>query len=116
MDLISRGRRPFCAPMKTILLTALIFSLSLHRSFAQDAEEHPIAKAVAAKLTNPKKKFTMIVKATVKDGEAEKFIAAFAEAIEPTKKEDGCSRYELNRIEGEKNTFVVYERWGVWKS
>jgi len=52
------------------------------------------------------------VKATVKEGEAAKFIAAFAEAIEPTRKEDGCSRYELNQINGEANSFVVYERWG----
>jgi quinol monooxygenase YgiN len=66
---------------------------------------------VAAKLTNPKKKFTLIVRATVKEGEAAKFIAAFAEAIPPTRKEDGCSRYELNQINGEANTFVVYERW-----
>jgi quinol monooxygenase YgiN len=74
-------------------------------------EEHPLAKAVAAKLTNPNKKFTIILKATVKEGEAEKFVAAFAEAIEPTRKESGCSRYELNQINGEANSFVVYERW-----
>ena len=80
-------------------------------AFCQEPE-HPIAKAVAAKLTNPKNKFTLIVKATVKEGEAGKFIAAFAEAIPPTRKEDGCSRYELNQTNGEANTFVVYERWG----
>ncbi len=95
--------------MKTILLvTLLLLPLS---SFAQDAEEHPIAKAVAAKLTKPKQRFTMIAKLTVKDGEAEKFIAAFAEAVELVRKEPGCARYELNQINGEKNSFVVYERW-----
>jgi len=95
--------------MKTILVAALLL-LPLS-SFAQDTEEHPIAKAVAAKLTNPKQRFTMIVKLTVKDGEAEKFIAAFAEAVESVRKEAGCARYELNQINGEKNAFVVYERW-----
>jgi quinol monooxygenase YgiN len=97
--------------MKTILLAALLFAFSSPVTFAQDPE-HPLAKAVAAKLKNPKKRFTVIVKATVKEGEAEKFIAAFAEAVEPTRKEDGCSRYDLNQIDGEANTFVIYERWG----
>lgn len=96
--------------MKTILLAALLL-LPLS-SFAQDAEEHPFVKIVADKLTNPKKRFTLIVKVSVKDGEAEKFIAAFAEAVEPTRKEDGCSRYELSQLNSEKNVFVVYERWG----
>ena len=96
--------------MKTILL-AVILLLPLS-SFAQDAEEHPFVKTVADKLTNPKKRFTLIVRATVKEGEAEKFIAAFAEAVEPTRKEDGCSRYELSQLNGDKNVFVVYERWG----
>ncbi len=95
--------------MKTILLAASL--LLPFSTFAQDAAEHPIAKAVAAKLTNPKKKFTMIAKLTVKDGEAEKFIAAFAEAVEPVRKEEGCARYEVNQVNGEKNSFVVYERW-----
>ena len=66
--------------MRTILLAAL-FLLPLS-SFAQDAEEHPIARAVAAKLTKPGQRFTMIAKLTVKEGEAEKFIAAFAEAVD----------------------------------
>jgi len=95
--------------MKTILLAAL-FLLPLS-SFAQDAGDHPIAQAVAAKLTKPKQRFTMIAKLTVKEGEAEKFIAAFAEAVEPVRKEPGCARYELNQVNGEKNAFVVYERW-----
>lgn len=95
--------------MKTLLLTAL---LALTPAvFAQEDAEHPILKEVASKLENPKKKFTMIVRLTVKDGEAEKFVAAFAGAVEPTRKEDGCSRYELNQVAGEKNTFVIYERW-----
>lgn len=96
--------------MKTILLAALLL-LPLS-SFGQGAEDHPFVKTIAAKLAKPNKKFTLIVKVTVKDGEAEKFIAAFAEAVEPTRKEDGCSRYELSQLNGEKNIFVIYERWG----
>lgn len=96
--------------MKTILLAALLFAFTSPLTHAQE-EEHPFAKAIAAKLENPKKKFTLMVRATVKEGQAEKFIAAFAEAIEPTRKEQGCSRYELNQINGETNSFVVYERW-----
>jgi quinol monooxygenase YgiN len=96
--------------MKITLLTAILLFSGITGLRAQE-EEHPIAKAVAAKLTNPKKKFTLIVRATVKEGEGAKFIAAFAEAIPPTRKEDGCSRYELNQINGEANAFVVYERW-----
>jgi quinol monooxygenase YgiN len=95
--------------MRTILLAAL---LALNCStFAQEAAEHPFVKEIASKLSDPKKKFTLLVRLTVKDGEAEKFIAAFAEAVEPTRKEDGCSRYELNQIAGEKSAFVIYERW-----
>ncbi len=95
--------------MKTILLAAW---LALNAStFAQEAAEHPFVKEVASKLSDPKKKFTLLVRVTVKDGDAEKFIAAFAEAVEPTRREDGCSRYELNQIAGEKNSFVIYERW-----
>jgi quinol monooxygenase YgiN len=95
--------------MKTILLAALLALTSF--TFAQEAAEHPFVKEIASKLSDPKKKFTLLVRVTVKDGEAEKFIAAFAEAVEPTRKEDGCSRYELNQIAGEKNAFVIYERW-----
>jgi quinol monooxygenase YgiN len=95
--------------MKTILLAALLAFVP--STFAQDVPEHPFVKEIASKLSDPKKKFTLIVRITVKDGEAEKFIAAFAEAVEPTRKEDGCSRYELNQVAGEKNVFVIYERW-----
>ena len=91
-------------PMKTILLAALVLALSKPVTIAQ-APEHPFVKAIGEKLTNPKKRFTLIVKVTVKEGEAEKFIAAFAEAVELTRKEDGCSRYELNQMNGT-NTFV----------
>jgi quinol monooxygenase YgiN len=95
--------------MKTILLAALLALTSF--TFAQEAAEHPFVKEIASKLSDPKKKFTLLVRVTVRDGEAEKFIAAFAEAVEPTRKEDGCSRYELNQIAGETNAFVIYERW-----
>jgi quinol monooxygenase YgiN len=92
----------------TLIAVALLFCGTCG---VRAEEEHPFAKAIAAKLTNPAKKFTLIIRATVKEGQAEKFIAAFAEAIEPTRKESGCSRYELSQINGEANSFVVYERW-----
>ena len=97
--------------MKAFILCSLLFcSAALLR--AQDAAaENPILKEVASKLTAPKKKFSMLVRATVKDGEADKFIAAFAAAIPPTRAEEGCQRYELHRVAGEKLAFVVQERW-----
>jgi quinol monooxygenase YgiN len=96
--------------MKTILLAALLaFSITLLP--AQEAPENPILKEVSSKLTHPNKKFSVLIQATVKEGETEKFIAAFAAAIAPTRAEEGCARYELNRIAGENFSFVVHEQW-----
>lgn len=97
--------------MRTILFAALLaFSATLLP--AQDAAaENPILKEVSSKLTNPKRKFTLLIQATVKEGQTEKFIAAFAAAIEPSRAEEGCQRYELGKVAGENFSFVVHERW-----
>lgn len=101
--------------MKSALLAAVLAALTVFSATllsAQDtAAENPILKEVSSKLTSPKKKFSMLVQATVKEGAADKFVAAFAAAIEPTRAEEGCSRYELHRVAGENFSFVVYERW-----
>src|SRR6187402_3019891 len=98
--------------MKFLLLAAL-FAFSATLLPAQDTApvENPILKEVSSKVTNPKKKFSLLIQATVKEGEADKFVAAFAAAIEPTRAEEGCQRYELGKVAGEKFSFVMYERW-----
>jgi quinol monooxygenase YgiN len=53
-----------------------------------------------------------VVELKVKAGGAEQMIAAFGEAVELVRKEEGCLRYELNQDAADANVFVVYERWG----
>lgn len=96
--------------MKACLLAVLVPAL-LIRVDVMAAPDHPIAAAVAAKLSDPRRKFTMIVKLKVREGADDRLVAAFEEATGPTREEKGCSRYELNQVEGEPGVFYVYERW-----
>jgi quinol monooxygenase YgiN len=91
-------------------LVVLTGSLLLPGASAQD-KPHPIVAAVKANLKDPSKPFTMIVHIQVKEGNGAKFEEAFAKAIGPTRKEKGCTRYDLNRDLKKAGHYLIYERW-----
>ena len=77
---------------------------------AQD-KENPIVGAVKQAVKDPARPFTMLVMLNVKDGQAEKFEAAFAQARRETRKEKGNLAYDLSRDAKEPSRYLVYERW-----
>lgn len=74
-------------------------------------KEHPIAAEVKSQLKDPNKPFTMVVLLKIKEGTSDKFEAAFAKAVKPTRAEKGCLTYDLNREAKTPNQYVLYERW-----
>lgn len=81
-----------------------------HRVAGQD-KENPIITSVKARLKNPDKPFTLIVRIQVKEGAGKQFEAAFAKALTATRKEKGNLAYDLNRDTQEPSRYLVYERW-----
>lgn len=77
------------------------------------AADDPLA-AMKAKVKDPDKPFTVVVKLQVKPDAADKLITACKPAIEATRKEAGNLRYELNRDSEDPNTFVMLEQWKNW--
>jgi quinol monooxygenase YgiN len=77
---------------------------------AQD-EPNPIVAQVKAKVKNPKKPFTMLVRLELKEGANEQFEAAFAPAIKATRAEKGCITYDLSQDLDHSGSYVLYERW-----
>src|SRR5205823_11280677 len=75
------------------------------------SELHPIASQVKAELKDPAKPFLLVVRLQVKEGMGQKFEAAFAKAQKETRKEKGCSAYDLSRDTKEPTRYRVYERW-----
>src|SRR5689334_9970231 len=74
-------------------------------------KENPIVAQVRGKLKDTEKPFTLGVLLQVKDGSQERFEAAFAKAVGPSRKEKGCRAYDLNRDAETPTRYVVYERW-----
>lgn len=74
-------------------------------------KQNPIAAQVKASLKDPTKPFTMIVSLEIKEGMADKFEAAMAKAIKPTRKEKGCVTYDLSRDTKTPTQYLLYERW-----
>lgn len=79
-------------------------------AWGQEAQD-PIVVSVKAQLKDPARPFTMLVQLQIKDGMQEKFEAAFAKAIQGTRKEKGARAYDLNRDAKDPTRYVVYERW-----
>lgn len=97
--------RPF-----TVAVVLLVLFFRIPVVFGQ-AEPHPIAVQVKAELKDPAKPFTMIVRLQVKEGEQNKFEAAFAKAVKATRMEKGCVAYDLSREAKDPTRYIVYERW-----
>jgi quinol monooxygenase YgiN len=94
------------------LVIAVLAALAVPaRLPAVQDQPHPIAATVKAALKDTTKPFTLVIRAQVKEGMAEKFEAAFAKAVKPTRQEKGCLAYQLNRQADAPNNYLVYERW-----
>src|SRR5262249_56723830 len=76
-----------------------------------DDKDDPIIAFVKPKLKDASKPFTLMVGVKVKEGTGEKFEAAFAKALQATRKEKGCLTYDLNRDTEDPTRYQVYERW-----
>jgi quinol monooxygenase YgiN len=89
---------------------ALTFALAAPGNGGQE-KPNPIAAQVKASVKDPTKPFTMLVHLKAKEGAGEKFEAAFAKALKPTRKEKGCLAYDLNRDPKTPGQYLLYERW-----
>ena len=81
-----------------------------NRVTGQD-KENPVIASIKARLKNPDKPFTLIVRIQVKEGADKQFEAAFAKAIPASRKEKGNLAYDLNRDTQNPSRYLVYERW-----
>jgi quinol monooxygenase YgiN len=99
-------------PWKSLAVAvALVALLAGVLAAGGQADPHPIAVQVKSELKDPTKPFTMIVRLQVKEGEQEKFEAAFAKAVKATRKEKGCVAYDLSREAKDPTRYILYERW-----
>ena len=57
------------------------------------------------------KEITVIAIIKAKDGQAEQVEQELLALIDPTRAEDGCITYELNKDTQEPGKFVFYEEW-----
>jgi quinol monooxygenase YgiN len=103
--MLQRGFGGMCL---AIGLLALLWNTN--RVAGQD-KRNPVITAVKARLKDPNKPFTLIVRVQVKEGADKQFEAAFAKAIPASRKEKGNLAYDLNRDTENPSRYVVYERW-----
>lgn len=54
---------------------------------------------------------SLIIDIVVKDGLRDKQIEAFKELAPLVLKEEGCLQYELKEVQGDKNRFIILEKW-----
>ena len=97
--------------MRCYFPTAMMILFLVIAPCAIAQERHPIAAQVAAAVKDTAKPFALAISLKVKDGEADKFEAAFAKALKETRKEKGCVSYDLNRDPKEAGRYLIYERW-----
>lgn len=93
------------------LAIGLLVVLGSSARVAGQDKENPVITAVKARLKNPDKPFTLLVRVQVKEGAEKQFEAAFAKAITATRKEKGNLAYDLNRDTQNSSRYLVYERW-----
>lgn len=68
-------------------------------------------------ITNPHKSTTgtseiiMLAKVILKDGSQNKFEALMKRIIPEIRKESGNIKYELLKIQGKNDTYIIYEKW-----
>jgi len=92
-------------------LAVVIVGVVGHPAARADEKEDPIIAFVKPRLKDASKPFTLMVGVKVKEGSADKFEAAFAKALQATRKEKGCLTYDLNRDTDDATRYQVYERW-----
>jgi quinol monooxygenase YgiN len=92
-------------------LAALATLALLAPGAAGQEKPNPIVATVKAALKDPSRPFTLVVQIQLKEGNGDKFEAAFAKAIKATRKEKGCLAYDLNRDTKTPTGYQVYERW-----
>lgn len=99
-------------PMFLLPLAAVV-GMSLLGSSGRGAQDepNPVFEQVKAKVKNPKKPFTMLVRLEVKEGANAKFESAFAPAIKATRAEKGCMAYDLSHDTDSAGSYLLYERW-----
>ena len=93
-----------------ITLPLILALILVPLGHAQD-KTNPIEAEVKANLKDLSKPFVMLVTIKIKDGNAEKFEAAFTKARTATRKEKGNKAYTLNRSAKVPSEYVMYERW-----
>jgi len=54
---------------------------------------------------------SLIIDIVVKDGLRDKQIEAFKKLAPLVLKEEGCIQYELKEVQGDKNRFIILEKW-----
>lgn len=93
--------------MRVRCLAALAISLAL-AGFGT-ADDHPVVAAAKKELKHPDKPFTMWVTVTAKAGKEKELEAAFLECQKGTRKEKGCTAYDINS--GAERKYFFYEKW-----
>ncbi len=93
------------------LAIGLLIVLWNSNRVAGEDKENPVIASVKSRLKNPDKPFTLIVRVQVKAGAGKQFEAAFAKALQATRKEKGNLAYDLNRDTQDPLRYLVYERW-----
>jgi quinol monooxygenase YgiN len=76
-----------------------------------DGDLHPLSLQVKGQLADAKQPFTLALKLTVNPGQERPAIGKMMEFMGKARKEDGCLRYEISRVAGKQNEFLIYERW-----
>jgi len=58
-----------------------------------------------------KKELSLLIMIEVKQGQRQKQIDAYNKLLPLVSKEEGCLQYELKAVSGNKDQFVLVERW-----
>ncbi len=56
-------------------------------------------------------KLMIVARIQAKKGEGDFLLSELSKLLEPTKKEDGCYKYDLHRDNNDPDFFVFYEIW-----
>lgn len=105
------ARRRNAACLFAVVVALVVWGSGRQPARAQQEGQNPILAQVKATLKDPSKPFTMAVRLSVQPGMEEKFEAAFATAVKPTRQEKGCLAYELSRDAKTPTQYLAYERW-----
>lgn len=98
--------------MRLVHVAAGLFGIILFASITAGQEKmNPLVAQVRATVKDADKPFTLLVRFEAKDGAGAKLEAAFAKAVQASRREKGCLAYDLNRDGKVATRYCVYERW-----